>query len=360
MSTGKNIDLNNLNNLLGQTLQGTVVLDANENNKQNNQIYNTKPKKNEISNIPKEKTNNAKYRNSDAYKLSSNYKNQFHINPDNKNPNNLYIKIRNANSIIRNGKLIYNIDINNDSQGLIKEEYNQNNIINKNRIINKNHATINNNQTNEKKENYYYARKSVEIKNSNLNLYQNMNADQNPNNNQINQKLLNSRASLPEKVNKKSEVKDIKNTNIIPAKSVAKNNTIFETQNLNSNIIPQETIQTIYQVKESYKNPYPSIIPNQTIQSIYQVKESNNQAIKKENLLDQIATGQTITSIYKTNKIENNNLDKKETNPPLSLIMPNETIVSIYKDPNNKLNQSNNPLLAIMPNETVKSIYQNN
>ena len=61
------------------------------------------------------------FRNSDGYKLHSNYGNKFQ-NQNNKRASNkgIYANMKKINSIVVNGKLIYNIDINSDSQGTIR------------------------------------------------------------------------------------------------------------------------------------------------------------------------------------------------------------------------------------------------
>ena len=123
-------------------------------------------------------------------------------------------------------------------------------------------------------------------------------------------------------------------------------------------IIPQETIKSVYNVKESNSNQYKNIIPQETIQSIYQ-NPSNLQNTQNNyvSTLSKMAPGGTITSVYKTNE-EKNTITRKESEQLLSLIMPNETSVSVYQDSNKESNSINDPLLNLIPGETVKSVYK--
>ena len=73
--------------------------------------------------------------------------------------------------------------------------------------------------------------------------------------------------------------------------------------------------------------------------------------------LSKMAPGGTITSVYKTNE-EKNTITRKESEQLLSLIMPNETSVSVYQDSNKASNSINDPLLNLIPGETVKSVYK--
>ena len=129
--------LNNLQNLLGKTVDGTIFLGEikNEKNKENIQVKNQIPEKkinkneNKTNQIPipidKGKNNIIKHRNSDGNKIQSrkiSIENQY--KKPNKDP---HLRFRNSNTIVRNGKLISNIDINNDTQGLMSNNIDRNN-----------------------------------------------------------------------------------------------------------------------------------------------------------------------------------------------------------------------------------------
>ena len=134
----------NLQNLLGQTVQNTIFLDEqNQNNvqqinkNQNNTNENTKiPQTRKSNSLDKqnlknknennENNKNIKKRNSDAKKIM----NQNEINKVGQNfkklpSKGLYGEMKKLNSIVKNGKLICNIDINEESQGMVSTDYNK-------------------------------------------------------------------------------------------------------------------------------------------------------------------------------------------------------------------------------------------
>ena len=401
---------NNLDNLLGQTVKNTIIL-PNQNQNQN-QINNQNPnqKKNiqiqkpnvlpgykAVDNKPKPKyfypENNlyAQKRFSDRYKQHPNYIHTTGNINNNKKPNRgLYMNMRKLNSIMKDGKLICNIDINNDAQGLINEEP----YIDKNNIIYKNHANINNHKP-------LYTQ-DIYKNRGNMNLlyknYQNYNTfeDNKVINNQAHQKinpyyqLPNQLSKQPNQVlkyntnqqiiqNKKEEPKyQIKNTNINQKEILNnnKNQQIIQDKNVdtkklikNSNqnnsikntkhqpIIPNQdkTLDSYCNQKESIKNTsYQPISqnPDKTLNSNYQIRDSNcNQKESIINNNNSILPQETIKSIYQN--IESSKSQKIQ----YPKVLPQETVKSIYQTKVSNENK-NNPYSKILPQETVKSIYQ--
>ena len=154
-----------------------------------------------------------------------------------------------------------------------------------------------------------------------------------------------------------SKVNPLNSTKFVPIQSVqSKVNPISKS---NNQIIPKETVESIYFSKAMNNNSKnANIIPQETFASIYQpIKESNSKNIinGKESTLSQMAQVET-TSLYKTHE-NKKPLTREESQKMISLLMPTETIISIYQDPNKKLDGTVDPLMKIMPNETVKSIY---
>lgn len=392
----------------------------------------------------------------------------------------LYGDIKQMNSIVKNGKLVYNIDINNEAQGVNKEvSRNYINYINdKKYLYNNNYNTYNNkyNTYNNNKDNIY---NNTNLKNNlnnytntNKNIYKPSNTSNNAiqaprkqrqeikltnnnsftNNNEIFQigntinqtqlidnKPLNQIQNVNNNLEKKNNsqqkfisknVKPINQSNKSKLLNSNDNNSKFDSKFINTNVIPNETLNTINPIKESdnipyskaipqeiYNSIYPisksknnglsKMIPQQTNTSVYQVDQStdkdylkispeetiksvytnnikessnnknnntitipqetlksiyiidsNNKNIINENsILAKIPVGETTTSVYKKNE-EKSKIGDKENKNPISLIMPNETIVSVYKDPKNKLITSKNIYLNIAPDETVKSVYR--
>ena len=406
----------NINNLLGQTVKNTIILQG----QPKNSIQNPNLECTKIPEYYPMPYHNAYYCYISPQKRP--YGNKFHKNyvhpsyykkPQNVNKG-LSNNLRKLNSIIKNGKIIYNIDVNIDTQGLNQRrhgnyhhhinnyknlyKYKNNSLLNKknvyhNQILNANKSEITKMNQNilikDKIENKYKQTHS----NPNYHLSNKLSQQQPNKNIQSNNKEL--------KEKEKEKEKDKNNNNINPGIIEGKiTETIYQIQDNNieesnknnkNSIIPKETIKSTYQIKESntkgknpypniipqetvkslyqntesnnkksnIKNPYPNIIPQETIKSLYQNTESNNKVIKSknDNLLSKISPTETIQSIYK-NKKDNIELNKETRQKLFSKDMPNETIVSIYEDQHQKLEDDDNPLLRFMPNETIKSVYQ--
>ena len=412
---------NNLDNLLGQTVKNTIILPNQNQNQINNQNPNLKkniqiqkpnvlPGYKAVDNKPKPKyfypENNlyAQKRFSDRYKQHPNYIHTAgNINNNKKTNRGLYKNMRKLNSIMKDGKLICNIDINNDAQGLINEEP----YIDKNNIIYKNHANINNHKPLNTQD-IYKNRGNMNLLYKN---YQNYNTFQENNkviNNQAHQKINpyyqfpNQLSKQPNQVlkyntnqqiiqNKKEEPKyQIKNTNItnINQKEIINNN------NKNQQIIPDKTIvdpkksirnsnqnesikNTKYQPiipnqdktldsycnqKESIKNTsYQPINPNpdKTLNSNYQIRDSNcNQTESIKNTTYQPISPNPDKTLNSNYQIRDSNCNQTESiKNNNNSILPQETIKSIYQNiESSKSQKIQYP--KVLPQETVKSIYQ--
>ena len=397
----------NLQNLLGQTVQNTIFLDEqNQNNvqqinkNQNNTNENTKiPQTRKSNSLDKQNlknknennqnNKNIKKRNSDAKKIM----NQNGINNVGQNlkklpSKGLYGEMKKLNSIVKNGKLICNIDINEESQGMVSTDYNKPHFTNNKNIndnqgvtpqkkysntptgvnnnqpqhvvpaknINQNIPNIQNVKSNPQLNSLQIKNKNESINNQNeiiktvTSIYLNQN-DKNVNSN-INQfcsqNSVQSKAFNEQSANPSQNILDTKQ--IIPGETVK---SIYEIKgsNQNSNILSQlcigQTVKSVYsgEVKE---NPYPGIMPNKTINSVYPIKESGNPINKSEspNLLSQMAPGATVKSVYPQQDASHIK--------GLSQMIPAETVKSVYtkKDSHTLFSQ-------MVPGSTSKSVYTN-
>jgi hypothetical protein len=302
--------------------------------------------------------------------------------------NGLYGEMKKLNFIAKNGKLICNIDINEESQGMVSTDYNKPHFTN-NKNINDNQGVtlqkkysntptgVNNNQPqhvvpakniNQNIPNIQNVKpnpqlNSLQVKNKNesinnqneiiktvTSIYLNQN-DKNVNSN-INQfcsqNSVQSKAFNEQSANPSQNILDTKQ--IIPGETVK---SIYEIKgsSQNSNILSQlcigQTVKSVYsgEVKE---NPYPGIMPNKTINSVYPIKESGNPINKSEspNLLSQMAPGATVKSVYPQQDASHIK--------GLSQMIPAETVKSVYtkKDSHTLFSQ-------MVPGSTSKSVYTN-
>ena len=407
----------NLNNLLGQTINNTIILkDQTKYNIQNppNLIEYTKTEENKQ--IP---NRNAYYYHISPQKRNYGY-NNLHMNYvhpfDNKKPQNkvenngLLDNLRKLNSIKKNGKLIYNIDVNTDSQGLIQKRLDNypNNINNKQNYYNKpnynnynhhyNNYNNNYNKYNNNYNNYNNNFNNVPLYNNN-NFYNNQilnakttkNNKMNQNNNQIkenkeikyNQNHSKHPHHLPKQLSqhqpnkknqsnnetliKKEKEKEKVNNSIKPGIIEGKlTETIYQIQDNNINninnikdsekknkysVIPKETVKSTYQMKESktkFKNSYTDIIPQETIKSTYQNKDSKT---KSKNPYPDIIPQETIRSFYQ-NTHSNNKVKKSQNSPNESIYYNQKEKIELNKENRQKL------FSEAMPNETIVSVYQ--
>jgi hypothetical protein len=294
--------------------------------------------------------------------------------------------MKKLNSIIKNGKLICNIDINEETQGNVDTNYNiprfsNNKNVNDNKgaTLQKKHSNIPK-EVDKKQAQAQYAvpakdinqniqnvkshhQNSLQIKNKNESINnQNeniktvksiyLNQNDKIGNSNINQ--LYSQNSVQSKAF--NEQLSIQSQNILDTKQIIPVETvksIYQTKgsNQNSNLLSQlcigQTVKSVYsgEVKE---NPYPGIIPNETVNSVYPIKESSNSINKNEthNLLSQMAPGATVKSVYPQ--------QEKSQIKGLSQMLPAETIKSVY----NK-NESHTLFSQMVPGSTSKSIYTN-
>ena len=389
----------NLENLLGQTCVNTIFLDEqNKNNPQqvnkaqSNVDRNTKilqAKKSNSLEKPNlknkiENNKNLKTRNSDANRKIMNkngINNAVGQNIKKLPSKGLYGEMKKLNSIVKNGKLICNIDINEESQGVINTDCNKlqphftnNKNVNNNQgvALQKKHSNmpigVNNNQAQHvvpakninqniqnvknhpHQNNLQVKNKNESINNQNENIktvksiYFNQNDKTGKSN--INQ-LLSQNSVQSQALNDNS--KNILDTRqIIPGETVK---SIYEVNgpNQNSNVLSQlcigQTVKSVYsgEVKDS---PYPGIIPNETINSVYPIKESSNPVNKNEsqNLLSQMAPGATVKSIYPQ--------QEKSHVKGLSQMLPAETVKSVYTK-----KESHALFSQMIPGSTSKSVY---
>jgi len=389
----------NLENLLGQTCVNTIFLDEqNKNNPQqvnkaqSNVDRNTKilqAKKSNSLEKPNlknkiENNKNLKTRNSDANRKIMNkngINNAVGQNIKKLPSKGLYGEMKKLNSIVKNGKLICNIDINEESQGMVNNDCNKllphftnNKNVNNNQgvVLQKKHSNmptgVNNNQAQHvvrakninqniqnvknhpHQNNLQVKNKNESINNQNENIktvksiYFNQNDKTGKSN--INQ-LLSQNSVQSQALNDNS--KNILDTRqIIPGETVK---SIYEVNgpNQNSNVLSQlcigQTVKSVYsgEVKDS---PYPGIIPNETINSVYPIKESSNPVNKNEsqNLLSQMAPGATVKSIYPQ--------QEKSHVKGLSQMLPAETVKSVYTK-----KESHALFSQMIPGSPSKSVY---
>ena len=396
----------NLENLLGQTVKNTVVLDEqNQNNTQhinpNQNQNNKKPQMRKSNSLEKQnkkieikENKNLKMRNSDANRMimNKNGTNNLAQNVNRLPSKGLYGEMKKKlNSILKNGKLICNIDINEESQGVENTNNNKNKNKNNNLIRftndNKNAGTtlqkknsrmpagLNNNQTqvakptNDINQNAQNIKphpnphphqnnmqtkniiESINNQNENIKTVKSVYINQNDKignsyvNPLISQNSIQSKALNSQLVNNTQNILDTRQ--IIPGETVK---SIYEaggsnqTSNLLSQLCMGQTVKSVYS-GETKENPYPGIMPNETITSVYPIKESGNSINKNgtQNLLSQMAPGATVKSIYPQHESQAKGL--------LSQMLPTQTIKSVY-------NQETHPLFSQMiPGSTAKSVY---
>ena len=131
------------------------------------------------------------------------------------------------------------------------------------------------------------------------------------------------------------------------SKLVNSNNNFINSKFVNSNILPNETFNTIKPIKESDAS-FSKIIPQETYNSIYPISESKNN--NKTKILPQ----QTTASVYPISESKNNKVAQSSDKDYLNIV-PQETIKSVYHNNINASSNNNNTL--IIPQETIKSIY---
>ena len=401
----------NLENLLGKTVQNTIVLDEQNQNKiqqiyknqnntnQNNKTpqtrksnsfegkkQNLKNKENNQNKENKENNQNLKMRNSEANKIIVN---QNRINNVGQNfkklpSKGLYAEMKKKiNSITKNGKLIYNIDINEESQGNVDTNNKMPLFSNNKNVINNQGATLQKKHSNVPKEvdhknknaqcvvpekdinqniqnvkSHHQNNLQIKNKNESINnqnetiktvksIYFNQNDKTgNSNINQLCSQTFQSKAINEQLSMQSQNILDTKQ--IMPAETVK---SIYQTKGLNqnSNVLSQlcigQTAKSVYsgEVKE---NPYPGIMPNETVNSVYPIKESSNSINKNtQNLLSQMAPGATVKSVYP---------QQESQIKGLSQLLPAETVKSVY----NK-NESHTLFSQMVPGSVSKSIYTN-
>ena len=393
----------NLENLLGKTVQNTIVLDEqNQNNvqqinkNQNNTNRNIKipqtkksnsleAKKQNLKNKEnKENNQNLKMRNSDANKKIMNPNG---INNVGQNFKKLPSKgMKKLNSIIKNGKLICNIDINEETQGNVDTNYNIPHFSNNKNVNDNKVATLQKKHSNIPKEvehkhaqaQYIVPEKNINqniqnVKSHHQNSLQIKNKNESINNQNENIKTVKSIYLNQNNKNGNSNINQLYSQNSVQSKAFNEQLSI-QSQNIldTKQIIPVETVKSIYQTKglnqnsnvlsqlcigqtaksvysgEVKENPYPGIIPNETINSVYPIKESSNSINKNgtQNLLSQMAPGATVKNVYPQ--------QEKSQIKGLSQMLPAETIKSVY----NK-NESHTLFSQMVPGSTSKSVYTN-
>jgi hypothetical protein len=294
--------------------------------------------------------------------------------------------MKKLNSIVKNGKLICNIDINEESQGMVSTDYNKPHFTNNKNIndnqgvtpqkkysntptgvnnnqpqhvvpaknINQNIPNIQNVKSNPQLNSLQIKNKNESINNQNENIktVKSIYLNQNDKNGISNINQFCSQNSVQSKTfntqlgNQSENILDTKQ--IIPGETVK---SIYEVKgsNQNSNLLSQfcvgQTVKSIYsgEVKE---NPYPEIIPNETVKSVYPIKESGNSINKNgtQNLLSQMAPGATVKSVYPH--------QEKSNIKGLSQMLPAETVKSVY---NKK--ESHTLFSQMVPGSVSKSVY---
>ena len=389
----------NLENLLGQTCVNTIFLDEqNKNNPQqvnkaqSNVDRNTKilqAKKSNSLEKPNlknknENNQNIKIRNSDANRKIMNkngINNAVGQNIKKLPSKGLYGEMKKLNSIVKNGKLICNIDINEESQGVINTDCNKlqphftnNKNVNSNQgvALQKKHSNmptgVNNNQAqhvvpakninqniqnvkNHPHQNNLQVKnrnESINNQNENIKTVKSIYFNQNDKTGKSNINQLLSQNSVQSQALNDNSKNILDTRQIIPGETVK---SIYEVNgpNQNSNVLSQlcigQTVKSVYsgEVKDS---PYPGIIPNETINSVYPIKESSNPVNKNEsqNLLSQMAPGATVKSVYPQ--------QEKSHVKGLSQMLPAETVKSVYTK-----KESHALFSQMIPGSTSKSVY---
>lgn len=270
----------------------------------------------------------------------------------------LFLNMKKRNSIIKNGKIIYNIDINNDT-----EDAKQSHLYSNSNIL-----ELNKNSVLPKKNLFYLSKLKNNVNNKNKLVY-------NKNNINNNKKIELNKNYLSNNKTMKIEnfIKPIQNTHIYSNPS--SNNMINTQSNLTGNYINNiidKKNNSLYQSKEfnySQSNlTYSQIIADKLFSNDKNEKLNNSQKQNSHNI-SQIYPDKTIQSFHPINdeyKIQDKNslyqTNKMKHQINSNLLRPSqligETIVSIYDNPNNSLRESENPLLKINPGEEVKSFYE--
>ena len=400
----------NLENLLGKTVQNTIVLDEqNQSNVQ--QINKNQNNTNRIIKIPqtrksnslegkkqnlknkenKEKKENLKLRNSDANKkiMNPNGINNVGQNFKMLPSKGLYGEMKKKISIIKNGKLIYNIDINEESQGIDDTNYKIPHFSNNKNVNDNQGVTLQKKYSNIPKEidnkraqpQYAVPAKDINQNIQNVKSYHQNNLQINNKNESINNQNENIKTVKSIYLNQ-NDKNGNSNINQLCSQNSVQSNAFNEQLSIQSQnildtkqIIPVETVKSIYQIKgsnqnsnllsqlciaqtaksvysgEVKENPYPGIIPNETVNSVYPIKESSNSINKNEtqNLLSQMAPGTTVKSVYPQQ--ENSQIKG------LSQMAPGATVKSVYPQQENSQIKG---LSQMLPAETIKSIYNKN
>ena len=394
----------NLENLLGKTVINTIVLEEqNQNNVQqinkteNNANKNIKiPQLRKSNSLENKKQNlknkeikinnhNLKMRNSDANKklMNQNGINNVGQNLKKLPSKGLYGEMKKLNSIVKNGKLICNIDINEESQSNVDINYDIPHFVNNKNVINNQGVTLQKKQSNiptevkNKQVQYVVPAKDINQNNQNVKSHHYQNSLQIKNKNEsinnqneniktvksiyLNQNDKNGISNINQFCSQNSVQSKTFNTqlgnqseNILDTKQIIPGETvksIYEVKgsNQNSNLLSQfcvgQTVKSIYsgEVKE---NPYPEIIPNETVKSVYPIKESGNSINKNgtQNLLSQMAPGATVKSVYPH--------QEKSNIKGLSQMLPAETVKSVY---NKK--ESHTLFSQMVPGSVSKSVY---
>ena len=310
----------------------------------------------------------------------------------------LFLSMKNHNSIIKNGKIIYNIDINDDTEDE-KQSYlysNSNIILNKNSVSSTKNlfylSKLKNNVNNKKK---LVCNKNNKINNS-CNKIIKLNKKYLSNNQTVNtENFMKPKQNVPNyfnpsnknMINTESNLTGNNINNIIDKE----NNSIYQSKELKSNqnsltyseIIADRLFRSNDENEKLNNNQKQNshiisqIYPDKAIQSFHSINDEYNIQGKNPKSLLKIMTEKTIDSLYQNNEIKhqiNSNLLNVDTsgkiNSEIQIQKENnylpsrpsqlmcETIVSIYDDPNSNLKESENPLLKINPGETVKSFYE--
>lgn len=355
------------------------AMNTNDYNKEknliNNNYYNIQI--NNPKNETKTKTNFVRLQN---YYSQEKMKNNQQIQRNEKRMSNhgLYQETKKLKSIVRNGKLIYNIDMNSDMQeSVLQIDKNANS--NKQYIyskFNKNNNQPNNNNNNiiiqNKTERNDHPNKCREVLNEKNKLYPKiMNNQNNQDINKINTENVKKNndnfsfsqiKSFETKCNNESKYQELFNPGGTLNYMNEKNKNIIkedeEDPNIIKNLIPSQICTSMYlngnKIKEEKSaNTLSKFIPTQTLASVYASNANNQKEVP--NTLSQFIPNQTLASIYTSNA---NN--QKEPPNTLSKLIPNQTLASVYTSKANKQNEPPNTLSKFIPTQTLASVYTSN
>ena len=263
----------------------------------------------------------------------------------------LYQDKKKLKSIVRDGKLIYNIDVNSDMQESVLQ-------IDKNAKDNKQYVyskfNKNNNQPNHNNNNIIVQNKT----------------ERNDHPNKYNE-VLNEKKQLYPKVMNDQNNPDIYKIN---TESVKKNNDnfsfslikSFETKynnesNYQEPFNPGGTLNYMNEIKknilkeeEEDPNKIKNLIPSQICTSVYLNGNNKIKEEKSPNTLSQFITTQTLASVYTGNA---NN--QKEPPNTLSKFIPTQTLASVYTSNANKQKEPPNTLSQFIHTQTLASVCQN-